>query len=498
MKGCGRRRARAPARGGFAWEGADALMQREGRYNMKFRPQDKQPLPSMGLRGFLDEKLGSPQFTSRQILGMLGPLVLDQFFILAINTLTTSMVSASGQDSVSATSLVNPLTLLVMGFLSAISSGGSVVVARYKGAGNADGLRRAGGQVILASFFVACIITAVLVPCSGPIVRILSGNATASVQEKAIEYLAGYSLSFLSFSVYYGATSVLRGIGDARMCLKLTVLINLVHLAASALFLNVWKMDILGTTLSFNIARLIGGAAALYMAMTRHREPGICFQDIFRIDTKLLKAVFYQGVPFGVEQVLANGGNLMMQTYMVQLGTASIAANAIAMSMLGLFYAAPNASALLAITVVGQCMGADNIRQARQYGVRLVQVGIVLTIAAILLLLPVSPLILSWYAPQAETAQLVWRVLFLGLVFMPVFWPLSNTMPNTLRAAGDAVFTSVASLACMWGIRVGLGYLLTVPLGFGIYGAWGAMVLEWVIRSIIFTWRFRKGKCWGQ
>lgn len=111
MKGCGRRRARAPARGGFAWEGADALMQREGRYNMKFRPQDKQPLPSMGLRGFLDEKLGSPQFTSRQILGMLGPLVLDQFFILAINTLTTSMVSASGQDSVSATSLVNPLTL---------------------------------------------------------------------------------------------------------------------------------------------------------------------------------------------------------------------------------------------------------------------------------------------------------------------------------------------------------------------------------------------------
>ena len=111
---------------------------------MKFRPQDKRPLPSMGLRGFLDEKLGSPQFTSRQILGMLGPLVLDQFFILAINTLTTSMVSASGQDSVSATSLVNPLTLLVMGFLSAISSGGSVVVARYKGAGNADGLRRAG------------------------------------------------------------------------------------------------------------------------------------------------------------------------------------------------------------------------------------------------------------------------------------------------------------------------------------------------------------------
>ena len=78
---------------------------------MKFRSADKQPLPCLGLRGFLDEKLGSAQFTSRHILEMLGPLVLDQFFILAINTLTTSMVSASGQDSVSATSLVNPLTL---------------------------------------------------------------------------------------------------------------------------------------------------------------------------------------------------------------------------------------------------------------------------------------------------------------------------------------------------------------------------------------------------
>ena len=465
---------------------------------MKFRSADKQPLPCLGLRGFLDEKLGSAQFTSRHILEMLGPLVLDQFFILAINTLTTSMVSESGQDSVSATSLVNPLTLLVMGFLSAISSGGSVVVARYKGAGNACGLRRAGGQVILASFFVACLITAVLVPFSGPLVHFLFGNATAGVQKKAIEYLAGYSLSFLSFSVYYGATSVLRGIGDARMCLKLTVLINLVHLLASALFLNVWKMDILGTTLSFNIARLIGGTAALYMVMSRRREPGVRFQDIFRMDKKLLKAVFHQGVPFGVEQVFANGGNLIMQTYMVQLGTASIAANAIAMSMLGLFYAAPSASALLAITVVGQCIGAGNIQQARKYGIRLVQTGIVLTVAAILLLLPVSPLILSWYVPKAETTRLVWHVLFIGLIFMPVFWPLSNTMPNTLRAAGDAVFTSVVSLACMWGIRVGIGYLLTIPLGLGIYGAWGAMVLEWVVRSAVFTWRFQKRKCWGQ
>ena len=70
---------------------------REGRYNMKFRARRiSSPCRNLDLRGFWTEA-GKPPIYQPSNSGMLGPLVLDQFFILAINTLTTSMVGASGR-----------------------------------------------------------------------------------------------------------------------------------------------------------------------------------------------------------------------------------------------------------------------------------------------------------------------------------------------------------------------------------------------------------------
>jgi Na+-driven multidrug efflux pump len=63
-----------------------------------------------------------------------------------------------------------------------------------------------------------------------------------------------------------------------------------------------------------------------------------------------------------------------------------------------------------------------------------------------------------------------------------------------LRAAGDAKFTSVASLVSMWLFRIVMGYVFGVTLGFGVIGVWAAMVAEWGVRALIFTLRLRGDK----
>ena len=134
------------------------------------------------------------------------------------------------------------------------------------------------------------------------------------------------------------------------------------------LFLNVMKLDIIGTALSFNIARLIGGGVAVYLLFSPKGSLALRAKEIFRVDFSLQKSIFRLGIPFAVEQVFFNAGSLIVQTYMVPLGTASIAANAISNSLFGLFYGAGTAVGTLAITVVGQCIGARDYEQARRYG----------------------------------------------------------------------------------------------------------------------------------
>jgi len=73
-------------------------------------------------------------------------------------------------------------------------------------------------------------------------------------------------------------------------------------------------------------------------------------------------------------------------------------------------------------------------------------------------------------------------------------WPLAFSLPNALRAAGDARFTMVTSIFSMWVFRIGCSYLLGGYLGFGLRGVWYGMYIDWIFRGALFIVRFARGR----
>ena len=71
---------------------------------------------------------------------------------------------------------------------------------------------------------------------------------------------------------------------------------------------------------------------------------------------------------------------------------------------------------------------------------------------------------------------------------------LSFTLSNALRAAGDATFTMIVSIASMWIFRVGSSYFFGIVLQMGVLGIWIGMFVDWGARSALFGWRFLTGK----
>lgn len=442
---------------------------------------------------FLSRQLSSSLFTYGTIFTMLLPLILDQFFVSFINILTTAMISASSQESVSAVSLVSPLYMMIFAVFNAISAGGTVVVAQFKGRGNPEKIRSASGQVVLSSFVLSLIASITLILFSKQLIGFMFGAADPVILVKAEDYLVGIAISLIFLSIYMGGFAVFRGIGETKICLHLTMIINLIHLFASVLFLNVLKLDIIGTVLSLNIARIIG--AVVSMALLLRRRQGFCIsvRDIFRIDWPILKSVLKIGLPFGMEQVFYNGGSMLVQTYVVMLGTISVAANAICNSAFSLLYTAGLAVSTLAVTVVGQCIGAQEKQLAKHYGGKMIWLGNAITVLSLIILLPLLPLLLKMYQAPPDTLHLIYRLIFIAALPMPFFWSMANVMPSVLRSAGDSMFGSIISLITMWIIRVGLGYVLAIPLGLGVQGVWICLGVEWAVRTLIFYLRFRSG-----
>lgn len=63
-------------------------------------------------------------------------------------------------------------------------------------------------------------------------------------------------------------------------------------------------------------------------------------------------------------------------------------------------------------------------------------------------------------SPEAQVMAL--QVMQWFNLFSIFFWPSSFTLPNILRAAGDASFTMSVSIVSMWVFRVGFCYLMVL------------------------------------
>ena len=67
------------------------------------------------------------------------------------------------------------------------------------------------------------------------------------------------------------------------------------------------------------------------------------------------------------------------------------------------------------------------------------------------------------------------------------------TLPNILRAAGDARFTMAVSILSMWVFRVGFCYVMVLGFHGRLLSIWMGMFLDWVFRSLCFFVRFARG-----
>lgn len=447
-------------------------------------------------KGFLSSHFSSTMFTHKEIMNMLLPLILDMFFINLINMLTTSMISSSSQASVAAVSMINPITTLILCLLNAIAAGGTVVVAQYKGRGDQVKINEASGHTLLITIGISVITCALLIALASPVVQFLYGNAEPLVIEKATRYLSGASISLIIYSIYSAIFAIFRGLGETKICLYLTIFINFSYFAFSYIFINIFKLDIQGTILALILARLLGSFVSIYhLFIKKNRMLHLKVKEIFLFHANIFRSMLKISIPFGSEQVFFYGGSILVQKYMVELGTASIAANAIGISLLSLSFSAPLAVGNLATTIIGQCVGGDNRELARWYGKKLILLSNGLLIITLLIFIPLIPWLLGFYNPDSETIPLIKRLLWIAIIPMPFFWSMSNVMPYSLRSAGDATYSSVVSLITMWVIRVGAGYIAAIPLGFGVEGVWVCMSLEWVIRFFLFWLRF-KGEKW--
>ncbi|MUT65384.1 MATE family efflux transporter [Paenibacillus sp. NEAU-GSW1] len=431
----------------------------------------------------------------RQMYALFLPILIDQAFIIGLNLVNTAMISSSGVDAVSAVNMVDSLNIFLIHVFIAVATGGTVVVAQYKGSGNDQMVARATSGSIVSVTLLSIAIGVLIIALHSPLMRILFGAASPDVLHSAKIYLIGSAVSFAGLAVVQAVCGALRGIGKSRVSLFLSLIMNVLYMLLNVLYIQVLDMGVWGMTLAINIARFAGAACALYYLFKIDTTLHLRIRDLFRIPLSMLRKIMFIGLPFAAEQMFFNGGKLLTQVFIVGLGTYAIAANAIAGTLIMIFQIPASALSLTIVTVVGQSIGSGNIQDARKFIRSFLWLGSAFMVLTGVLLMPFYAPLVGIFSPPAEIADDIFLLMIITVIVQIPLWAVSFILPSALRAAGDARFTSTSSMLTMWLFRVILGYVLGITFGWGILGVWIAMNLEWGIRGAVFMWRFR-GEEW--
>jgi putative MATE family efflux protein len=438
----------------------------------------------------LDRYFTGATMNYRQMISLFIPILIDQAFIMGLNLINTAMISSAGVAAISAVNMIDSLNIFLFSIFIAVATGGTVVVAQYKGSGNVKKVSEASAGAVSVVTLLGLVVGLLGIALHVPLLNVLFGSAQADVMSYARIYLIGSCISFAGIAIVEAICGALRGVGSTRASLVLSLIMNVLYVLLNFLFIHGLHMGVLGMTIALNIARYGGAVCALYYLFKIDVNLKVRMKELFRVKWEMFRKILFIGFPFATEQMFFNGGKILTQIFIVWMGTYAIAVNAICSALAGAMQIPANALSLTIITVVGICIGSGNIDEARKFTKSFLVLSSMSFVVMGLIILPLFNPLIALFDPPAEIVDDIFLILLVNTLVQIPLWAISFITPSALRAAGDAKYTSVVSMLTMWLFRVVMGYVLGVVFGWGVLGVWIAMDLEWGVRGIIFLKRF--------
>lgn len=432
----------------------------------------------------------SPQTLRKLIL----PLFLDQLLLVLVGIVSTILLSYAGEAAVSGVSLVEMVNVLLINILTAIATGGAVVVAQYIGSQNIYTARKSAGQVVLITFIVSIIFMGLILLFSQTILNLLFGNVDPDVMSAARIYFLLSCLSYPFLALYNTSAALFRSMGNSKVPMLASMFMNGLNIIGFYIAIFVLKSGITGVAIATLLSRSLASIVLVSLNFNTNNVIYIDFKSIFNWDKALVQKILSVAVPNGVENGITQFGRILLTSIIALFGTAQIAANGITNS-LGLFAISFAMAINFAIvTVVGQCIGAKEFEQAEFYIKKLLNQARYMTIIIACIELIFLPWILNLYTLSDDARQITFTLMVIHNLMAMAFWPSAFTLSNGLRAAGDAKFTMNVSIIAMFAFRITASLILSIYFNLGVYGVYFAMGIDWIYRTNTQHRRLKSGK----
>lgn len=434
-------------------------------------------------------------FSNKMLIRLLIPLFIEQGLSILVGMCDGVMVSSAGEAAISGVSLVDMINAVILTLFAALATGGAVITSQFLGARKLKEASCSVGQLVMLSAVLGLVFMTFCLVFARQLMRLFFGSIDADVMEAGLLYLRITALSFPFIALYNAGAAIFRSLGNSKISMKVSLLMNLINVVGNAVLVMGLKMGVAGVAIPTLVSRAVAAIVILVMAAKPGQELRVEAKNVFHFQPAMLRRIMGIAIPSACENSFFQLGRVVVVSMIALFGTVQTSANAVANTLDMLGCICGNATGLAMVTVVGRCVGAGDMKQVEYYTKKLMLwTYISMGISNGLIVIFCKNLIGLYSSLTPETVELT-RTLVLMHCGIGIFlWPASFTLPNALRAASDVKFTMRVGVASMILVRVALSWVLCVHFQLGAIGVWAAMILDWVVRISFFVPRVLSGK----
>ena len=291
-----------------------------------------------------------------QIIRFSVPLALTGILQLLFNAADVIVVgkfdSSTALAAVGATtSLIN----LLIGAFIGISVGVNILVARYLGCRDDERVSRSVHTSVVLGLGLGVVVFLLGFFLASPLLRLM--DTPEDVLPLSDRYLQIYFIGVPASLLYNFCAAVLRAFGDTKKPFFFLSVSGTVNVLLNLFFVIVCELDVAGVAIATVVSQYVA-VVLILICLVRQEGPAKLKLREIRLHPDEALRMIQIGLPAGLQSVVFNISNVMVQSCVNSFGADVIAANTAATNIAAFTYTAMNSVFHASITFTSQNLGA--------------------------------------------------------------------------------------------------------------------------------------------
>lgn len=429
----------------------------------------------------------------KEIVRLALPIALQQFMTALVGACDAIMLGKLSQDAMSAVSLATQVTFVFNLFMFAFMAGENMFVAQYYGKGDYTGISQVFSLVTKICGCIAVVFLAGTLFFPEQLMRILTNEETLIVLGS--EYLRVIGISYVFSGIAQTFLAIMKNCGAVNMSTLINGVMVILNIALNAVFIfglsGFPKMGIKGAALATVLATVVQFLWSVGYVLCRIRAVKFSLKSC---EKKLFGRFWQKTVPLLINNLAWGIGFSMYSVIMGHLGTDAVAANGIANISKNLVVCFCLGLGNAGSIIVGNRLGADRLKEAKEAGGTLTRTAIIAGIVSGLVLIVLSPFITKMVDLTPTARGYLQKMLLICSYYIAGKSVNCMTIGGIFAAGGDSKFGMLCDSVTLWCITVPLGCICAFILKLPVMVVYFVLNLDEIIKLPVVYKHYKKYK----